>query len=58
MHIIPINFIQQMNYLKRYPGNDYVDVIGFDIYQRNGNEEFMKDANNMLSMLDSIASDT
>jgi hypothetical protein len=36
--------------------NDYTDMIGFDIYQRGSNSEFMKDANNMLSMLDSIAS--
>ena len=42
--------------LERYPGDDYADIIGFDIYQRGTNEAFMNDANNMLSMLDSIAS--
>lgn len=43
-------------YMERFPGDDFVDLIGFDIYERNGNEAFMQNANNMLSMLDSIAS--
>jgi len=42
-------------FLERYPGDDYADIIGFDIYQRGTNAAFMKDAGNMLSMLDSIA---
>ncbi len=50
-------FYLPTEYLERYPGNDYADIIGFDIYQRANNQEFMKDANNMLSMLDSIAVD-
>lgn len=49
-------FYSPAEYLERYPGDDYVDIIGFDIYQRGSNNEFMKDANNMLGMLDSIAS--
>lgn len=49
-------FYSASEYLERYPGDEYVDVIGFDIYQRGSNNEFMKDANNMLGMLDSIAS--
>ncbi|HEY2726530.1 MAG TPA: glycosyl hydrolase [Parafilimonas sp.] len=49
-------FYSANEFLERFPGDDYTDVLGFDIYQRNGNAEFMKDANNMLSMLDSIAS--
>ncbi|MEO8416077.1 MAG: glycosyl hydrolase [Ginsengibacter sp.] len=48
-------------YLLKYPGDDWVDVVGFDIYQRKkgdeGNEEFIKDAHNMLTMLDEIAFD-
>ena len=50
-------FYSAQEYLERYPGDEYTDVIGFDIYQRGSNNEFMKDANNMLSMLDSIASE-
>jgi glycosyl hydrolase family 26 len=49
-------FYSANEFLERFPGDDYADVIGFDIYQRNSNGEFMKDANNMLAMLDSIAS--
>ena len=49
-------FYSANEYLERYPGDDYADMIGFDIYQRGSNSDFMKDANNMLSMLDSIAS--
>ncbi len=42
-------------YLERFPGDDFTDVLGFDTYQRNGNEQFMQSANNMLATLDSIA---
>ena len=49
-------FYSADEFLSRYPGDDYADIIGFDIYQRNSNEEFMKNANQMLGMLDSIAS--
>jgi hypothetical protein len=42
-------------YLERFPGDEFVDVLGFDIYQRAGNEQFMQDANKMLAALDSIA---
>jgi hypothetical protein len=48
-------FYSAAEYLERFPGDEYTDVLGFDIYQRNSNEEFMKDANNMLLMLDSIS---
>ena len=43
-------------YLERYPGNDWVDIIGFDIYQRNSpKEKYMEDFDRMLSMLETIA---
>jgi hypothetical protein len=48
-------FYSADEYLARYPGDDYADIMGFDIYQRGSNADFMKDANNMLSILDSIA---
>lgn len=41
--------------LERYPGDEYVDVIGFDIYQHGTNEEFKRDAGIMLATLDSVA---
>ncbi len=52
-------FFSKDDYLLKYPGNDWVDVLGFDIYQRKkgeeGNAEFIKNTGNMLSMLDDIA---
>jgi beta-mannanase len=52
-------FYSADEYIERFPGDDYTDVLGFDIYQAYNtgtNEQFSKGANNMLSMLDSIAS--
>ncbi len=52
-------FASREDYLLKYPGNDWVDILGFDIYQRNdgdaGNDQFVHDADTMLSMLSSIA---
>lgn len=46
----------KQEYLAKYPGNDWVDILGFDIYQRkSSNEEFTSDISKMLSTLDSIA---
>jgi hypothetical protein len=43
-------------YLGKYPGDEWVDVLGFDIYQRNStNEKFMADIDKMLSALEGIA---
>ncbi|HSZ87724.1 MAG TPA: glycosyl hydrolase [Puia sp.] len=53
-------FYSREEYLERYPGNDFVDVIGFDIYQAYNtasNNDFIKLAGNMLGTLDSIASE-
>jgi Glycosyl hydrolase family 26 len=47
------------DYLFKYPGDAWVDVLGFDIYQRQGGAEgnaaFIKDADHMLTMLEDIA---
>lgn len=49
-------FATREEYLDRYPGNEYVDIVGFDIYQRNeGNENFIKELNRTLSLLEAIA---
>jgi hypothetical protein len=45
-------------YLERYPGDQWVDLLGFDIYQGNNirnNTDFMKELDRSLSILDSIA---
>jgi hypothetical protein len=45
-------------YMERYPGDEWADVIGFDIYQRNStNEKFIQDINQMLSTLEAIANE-
>ena len=43
-------------YLERYPGDNYVDVLGFDAYHyvsenENGKENFTKEMNGMLTYL-------
>jgi hypothetical protein len=49
-------FQSKEEYLERYPGDEWVDIIGFDIYQRGkDNEAFVKDADHMLTMLEEIA---
>ncbi|CAN5521445.1 hypothetical protein BH10BAC3_BH10BAC3_07120 [soil metagenome] len=55
-------FSSKEEYLERYPGNDWTDVVGFDIYQRDkgekANEQFVLDIDRMLSSLESIALET
>ncbi len=49
---------QHLNeYEERYPGDAFVDIVGFDIYQRdtNGNA-FIQNLNSMLTDLDAFAS--
>jgi len=52
-------FSSKKEYLEKYPGDEWVDVIGFDIYQRNdgpeADEQFAKDADKMLTALEEIS---
>lgn len=49
-------FATKEEYLERYPGDEYVDVMGFDIYQRNeGNKKFIDELDKTLTTLESIA---
>ncbi|MDQ6843398.1 MAG: cellulase family glycosylhydrolase, partial [Bacteroidota bacterium] len=52
-------FYSKEEYLLKYPGDEWADILGFDIYQRKvgieGNEGFIKDADNMLTMLEQIS---
>jgi hypothetical protein len=54
-------FNSKEDYLLKYPGDKWVDVIGFDIYQREGgatgNAQFVKDMDHMLTMLENIAAE-
>jgi hypothetical protein len=45
-------------YVERYPGDDLIDIMGFDIYQANilrDNKAFMNFFSKDLSLLDSVA---
>ena len=52
-------FASKEEYLKKYPGDEWTDIIGFDIYQRksgaDANEQFAKDTDRMLSTLEELA---
>lgn len=52
-------FASAEEYLERYPGDEYVDIIGFDIYQKGDilpNEKFITELDKSLTMLGQIAS--
>lgn len=52
-------FTTEEEYLERYPGDAYVDVIGFDIYQRGNtpehNAQFIKETGYMFSAITKLA---
>jgi len=52
-------FTDREDYLERYPGDEWVDIIGFDIYQRaggaDGNAKFIQELDNSLTTLETIA---
>jgi len=51
-------FATEQEYLERYPGNEWVDIIGFDIYQKGDilpNDRFITVLDNSLSLLEKIA---
>jgi len=52
-------FSSQEEYLERYPGDAWVDVIGFDVYQRgkgdSANRQFIAQVQNMLGVLELLA---
>jgi Glycosyl hydrolase family 26 len=52
-------FASKEDYLLKYPGDEWTDVIGFDVYQRKGgpegNAEFIKDLDNMFTMLEEMS---
>ncbi|MEO6136897.1 MAG: glycosyl hydrolase, partial [Ginsengibacter sp.] len=52
-------FSSEADYMIKYPGNEWTDVIGFDIYQKKAgdeaNVEFIKELDSLLSMLEKMA---
>ncbi len=48
------NFIHETHYLERYPGDEYVDLLGFDTYHRNAPQSdsaFAANAKRMVATL-------
>ncbi|NJB72811.1 mannan endo-1,4-beta-mannosidase [Saonia flava] len=43
------------DYLKYYPGDDYVDILGIDIYDFNNAEDYIKSLNHDLNLVREIA---
>lgn len=51
-------FKNEEEYLERFPGDEWVDIIGFDIYQRGtDNEQFIREVDKSLSTLEKMAAD-
>ncbi|MBL0359320.1 MAG: beta-mannosidase [Chitinophagaceae bacterium] len=51
-------FLNETEYLQRYPGNEWVDIMGFDIYQKGDvlpNEKFIAEMDRSLTILTTIA---
>lgn len=54
------NFANTNEYLERYPGDDFVDILGFDTYHRNApasNEAFVNNLQRMLGDLEKLANE-
>lgn len=49
------DFKSDEEFLERYPGDDYIDMMGFDIYQRNDTTAFLNQLNSQLQLLTEIA---
>ena len=49
------NFATAAAWLERYPGDEWVDIAGFDTYQRKSNAGFAAALDQMLTMLETIA---
>ncbi len=55
MHSTQINSTVETEYVDRYPGDDLIDIMGFDIYQANilrDNMAFINLFSKDLSLLD------
>jgi glycosyl hydrolase family 26 len=53
-------FATKEEYLQRYPGDEFVDVVGFDIYQKGdilSNDKFIAETDRSLSDVESIAAE-
>ena len=51
------DYATEQEYLERYPGDDYVDIIGFDAYMGKDADHFKKDLDNRYQILEKVAAD-
>lgn len=52
------NFKDDQHYLERFPGYQYVDILGFDTYHRNApqsNQSFVENAQRMVNTIKNLA---
>lgn len=51
----PADFSSKDDFLQYYPGDDMVDVVGFDSYMHGSDSEFIKNVDHRLAILEEIA---
>lgn len=51
------DYATEAAYLERYPGDHYVDIIGFDAYMQNDAAAFKKDLNTRYEVLEKVAAE-
>lgn len=49
------DYADEAAYLERYPGDQFVDIIGTDIYQYSTDDVYRKESDQRLGLLDKIA---
>jgi len=50
-------FTSEEAWLEKYPGDEWVDIAGFDIYQRGPNASFIQEFSKTLGLLEKIATE-
>jgi mannan endo-1,4-beta-mannosidase len=51
-------FANEADYLERYPGDEWVDILGFDFYHRNApqsNAKFIEEVQRMIKTVENLA---
>lgn len=51
------DYATEHDYLERYPGDNYVDIIGFDAYMAKDAAYFKSDLNNRYQILEKVATE-
>ncbi|MFN8255932.1 MAG: glycosyl hydrolase [Bacteroidales bacterium] len=51
------NIAKETDYLERYPGDDYIDIFGFDIYQQSleGRNKYLNEMDKCLDIITNLA---